>query len=420
MEDINENMYDNEEDEEEVEYNLPKSKPSGLEFKDLYKNNQIYSRQLSKLLSNDNRFKSKVLPYNDMKVLNSLLKENLIYLNQLLKYKNFQIEFDNLYNISMEILDLLGQLGQSKINVYQKCQKLKFMEMKFQNLRISGREIDYANADALLGEMEKIQYDITLKNYISELDIGTLNMNRALVKFCVCDFYLAKEYALNALSVMDKKNPLNNPKNITINKEDDVENDKYIQKIAQVHEFLAELYDLEKDYKNALSSYEKCYYLYIGRFGINHPLVAPYKRKKELYQKKVENMNNEKNIRNYEDELVRKLKSGKITSSKGKSDTFSFIVPGTEISEPLLIKIFALPKYIGDNDYFSNYLFLKNIYFDKMKLFEYLGIYDEYRKQNYVLYTDDALNIILEKIKVIDNKFITFTDPKLYTIFINC
>ena len=78
------------------------------------------------------------------------------------------------------------------------------MEMKFQNLRISGREIDYANADALLGEMEKIQYDITLKNYISELDIGTLNMNRALVKFCVCDFYLAKEYALNSLEIINK------------------------------------------------------------------------------------------------------------------------------------------------------------------------------------------------------------------------
>ena len=126
----------------------------------------------------------------------------------------------------------------------------------------------------------------------------------------------------------------------------------------------------------------------------------------------------EKSIMEKGNELITKLKQGKIASSKGKSDTFSFIVPETEISEPLLIKIYDLPKSPMDTNYFENFLFLKNICFDKNKLFEYLGIKDNYQKQNYILYTDEALNIILEKITVTNDKSIIFSDKKLYTIYI--
>ena len=208
-----------------------------------------------------------------MKVLNSLLKENFTYLTLLLRYKNFNIEFDNLYTISIEILNLLGQIGQSKINVYQKLQRLKFMELKYQSLRIGGREIDFSEADALLDEIEKLQYDPSLSNYLTELDISTTKLNRAFIKFCICDFYLAKEYALNTLEILDQFNPLKNKK--LKNNEDQ---EKYIKKLTQAHEFLAELYDLQKDYENALSSYEKCYYLYIDRYDINHRLIAPIKK----------------------------------------------------------------------------------------------------------------------------------------------
>ena len=64
-----------------------------------------------------------------------------------------------------------------------------------------------------------------MKNYITELDVGTLSLNRALVKFYICDFYLAKEYALNALVLFDKTNNSNNKINIKNTEEDD----KYIQ-----------------------------------------------------------------------------------------------------------------------------------------------------------------------------------------------
>lgn len=412
-----ENDYMSEEEEEEIENesNTPISKISGLDFQGLYKVNQVYANQLSKQVTNISKI---ILPFNDLKVLNSLIKENYLYLTLLLRYKNYKVEFDDLYKISMEILSLLGRIGPSKINIYQKCQKLKFMDLKFQSLRISGRDVDYSDADVLLGEMEKIHYDKSMKNYITELEVGTLSLNRALVKFNICDFYLAKEYALNALSVLDKVNP-NEPKNRTIKKNDE-EKEKYIQRLCQVHEFLAEIYDLQGDYQNALISYDKCYYLYLGRYGIDHPLVIPFKKKKESYEKKIGNMIDEGEEQQREEDLISKLKTGRIINSKGKSDTFSFMVPDTEIGEPLLIKIYALPRYPGENDYFSNYLFLKNLYFDKIKLFGYLGLKKDYQQQNYMLYTDEVLNEILLKITVKDNKYIKFTDPSLYSVFINC
>ena len=421
MEDKNNFEYGDDEYEEgnDIDKNLPISQPSGQNYQGLLKINEIYTRQLSKLTKNDIKFKTKTtLPFNDMKVLNSLLKENFTYLTLLLRYKNFNIEFDNLYTISIEILNLLGQIGQSKINVYQKLQRLKFMELKYQSLRIGCREIDFSEADALLDEIEKLQYDPSLSNYLTELDISTTKLNRAFIKFCICDFYLAKEYALNTLEILDQFNPLKNKK--LKNNEDQ---EKYIKKLTQAHEFLAELYDLQKDYENALSSYEKCYYLYIGRYGINHPLIAPIKKKKELYEKKVQNMKFETSKIQKENDFITKLKEGKIVNSKGRAETFSFMIPITKIVEPLLVSIYALPEsmYIDNNDeLFSHDLFLKNLYFDKTKLFSYLGFMEGTPNENYLLYTDEALNIILEKIVVIDNKYIDFTDPLLFKICINC
>ena len=394
---------------------LPTSQESGLNFQSLLKLNQVYANQLLNIVSNSSknmRQKSKlILPYNDMKVLNSLIKEDFIYLFQLLKFNQFKYEFDALYVFAIKILNLLGEISNSKINLYQKIQKLKFMELKFQSLRINGTDKDFSEADNLLDEMEEILYDQSMKDYITLLDILTLNLNRAYIKFNIYEIENAKQYALNAEEVIVKGN-----ENFKNNKLDE---DKCQKKLAQVHEFLAELYDLQKDYEKAYESYDKCYYFYLGRYGINNPLIEAIKKKKDLFEKKkYEKLNMEKE--QPANSLVSKLKAGKITNSKGQTDTFSFIVPSTKVSEPLIVKIYALPKYSGYIDYFSDYLFLKNIYFDKLKLFEYFGIEDEFEQQNYILYTDDALTELLDKIVVVDNSIIRFTDPLLYSVFINC
>ena len=413
MDEQNYNNYDEEPNNKESY--LPTSQESGLNFQSLLKLNQVYANQLLNLVSNSSknmRQKSKlILPYNDMKVLNSLIKEDFIYLFQLLKFNQFKYEFDALYVFAIKILNLLGEISNSKINLYQKIQKLKFMELKFQSLRINGTDKDFSEADNLLDEMEEILYDQSMKDYITLLDILTLNLNRAYIKFNIYEIENAKQYALNAEEVIVKGN-----ENFKNNKLDE---DKCQKKLAQVHEFLAELYDLQKDYEKAYESYDKCYYFYLGRYGINNPLIEAIKKKKDLFEKKkYEKLNMEKE--QPANSLVSKLKAGKITNSKGQTDTFSFIVPSTKVSEPLIVKIYALPKYSGYIDYFSDYLFLKNIYFDKLKLFEYFGIEDEFEQQNYILYTDDALTELLDKIVVVDNSIIRFTDPLLYSVFINC
>ena len=413
MDEQNYNNYGEEANNREVY--LPTSQESGLNFQSLLKLNQVYANQLLNIVSNSSKnMKQKaklILPYNDMKVLNSLIKEDFIYLFQLLKFNQFKYEFDALYAFAIKILNLLGEISYSKINLYQKIQKLKFMELKFQSLRINGTDKDFSDADNLLDEMEEILYDQTMKDYVTLLDILTLNLNRAYIKFNIYEIENAKQYALNAEEVIVKGND-----NFKNNKLDE---DKCQKKLAQVHEFLAELYDLQKDYEKAYESYDKCYYFYLGRYGINNPLIDAIKKKKDLFEKKkYEKLNKEKEQPT--NSLVNKLKAGKITNSKGQTETFSFIVPSTKISEPLIVKIYALPKYSGYIDYFSDDLFLKNIYFDKLKLFEYFGIEDEFEQQNYILYTDDALGDLLEKIVVIDNSIIQFTDPLLYSVFINC
>ena len=413
MDEQNYNNYGEEANNREAY--LPTSQESGLNFQSLLKLNQVYANQLLNIVSNSSKnMKQKaklILPYNDMKVLNSLIKEDFIYLFQLLKFNQFKYEFDALYAFAIKILNLLGEISYSKINLYQKIQKLKFMELKFQSLRINGTDKDFSDADNLLDEMEEILYDQTMKDYVTLLDILTLNLNRAYIKFNIYEIENAKQYALNAEEVIVRGND-----NFKNNKLDE---DKCQKKLAQVHEFLAELYDLQKDYEKAYESYDKCYYFYLGRYGISNPLIDAIKKKKDLFEKKkYEKLNKEKEQPN--NSLVNKLKAGKITNSKGQTETFSFIVPSTKISEPLIVKIYALPKYSGYIDYFSDDLFLKNIYFDKLKLFEYFGIEDEFEQQNYILYTDDALGELLEKIIVIDNGIIQFTDPLLYSVFINC
>ena len=178
---------------------------------------------------------------------------------------------------------------------------------------------------------------------------------------------------------------------------------------------------MEKDYQNCLNFYEKCYYLYMGIYNLNHPIFAEIKSKIESYKSLVKEMNSELKVMEEENLFIQKFNEGIITKLKGTAESFSFVIPVTKIVEPLLISVYALPKFNYMNiDYFSKDLFLKNLYLDKMKLLEYLGYDINNQAENYILYTDDALNYILQKVFVIHNKYIYFTDPTLYSISINC
>ena len=419
MEKINNYLYDNnnykEYDRNDFDINLPISKVSGQDYIGLLKINEVYILQLMKIFSGNNRYKKNKLPYNDMIVINSLLKENLRYLYMLFQYQNLQFEFEELYNKSIQILNLLERIDDNKINIFQKLFRIKYLKLKFQLLKIRGRDFDLANSDNLLDELEKIYYEPLIKNYITDLDISSLKLDRAFIKFCICDFYLAKEYALDSLEILNKYDIFKMDK-----KENKSNKEQYIKKQVQIYEFLAQIYDMEKDYQNCLTCYEKSYYLYLGIYNINHPIFTELKSKMETYKNIVKSMNSEIKMAEEEEMFIQKFNEGIISNFKGTADSFSFNIPVTNIVEPLLISIYSLPKFkYIDLDYFSKDLFLKNIYLDKAKLFPYLGYDKKTQNENYILYTDDALNYLLQKVVVIHNKYIYFTDPTLYSISIN-
>ena len=64
------------------------------------------------------------------------------------------------------------------------------------------------------------------------------------------------------------------------------------------------------------------------------------------------------------------------------------------------MNIFIYAKNRDENeDRFSPRLYLNNLFFDKKSLFRHLGIKGQ-KQENYLLYTDEVLNVILEEIEV--------------------
>jgi spore germination protein KA len=106
----------------------------------------------------------------------------------------------------------------------------------------------------------------------------------------------------------------------------------------------------------------------------------------------------------------------KISNAHGSAETFSFKIPITQQIDPMLIAIYQLPEKKGE-DRFTPDLYVSNLYFNKKLLFQFLGIRND--PQNYQLYTDEALNLILDKIELDENNKIYILDDKLNKALIN-
>ena len=400
---------------------LPESEMNNYTYEQLYEINKEYSKQLSKTIENLVLKKKKlVLPKNDMLVLNNLLLENYKYLADLIPKTIFTIEFDNIYFISLSILNDLSQIDLQEIKLYQKLQRLKFMELKLQNLRFNGTRNDFLKADSLLDEMENIEKDQIVASKISLIKTSTILLYKAMIKFYLEDFELAENYAFEALNILER------------NKDIPEEGNKKIDKISNILEFLVELYDLKRDFNSAMSCYEKLYYLNVGKYGVNSVAAQKYKRKKDEYEnninKKINNINNfqfndNSFMNNYNDNNDdfnnKKLMQGNIANAKGTAETFSFKIPITKNIEPMIISFYALSED-NDADRFSSDLFLKNIYLDKNKIFSFYGMNEHSLQQNYFLYTDDTINDILENIRLEDNSTIVIDNPMVQAALINC
>ena len=404
---------DNKDDYNNIKKDLPESPMNKYTYDQLLELNKEYSKQLSKAIETLVLKKKKlILPKNDMKVLNNLLLENYKYLAELIPKTIYTLEFDNLYSISLSILNDLSQIELQDIKLYQKLQRIKFMELKFQNLRFNGTRNDFLKADSLIEEMEDIQKDKLVSSRISLATLSKTLLYKAMIKFYLEEIELSENYAYEALYILEK------------NKDIEDEGNKKIEIMSNILEFMVELYDLKKDYNSAVSCYEKAYYLNVGKFGVNSESAQRYKRKREEYEnninKKNINYNNAPYTNNDNNDFNNKnLIKGNIANAKGTAETFSFKIPITKNIEPMIISFYSLSHGNG-SDRFSPELFVKNIYLDKNKLFSFYGMNEHSLQQNYFLYTDDTINDILENIRLENDSIIIIDNPMVQAALINC
>ena len=404
-----------------INKDLPPSQINNYSYGELLNLNKEYNKQILKTIENlILEKKPLVLPKNDMKIINNLLQENYNYLLQIIQNALYKVEFDNLYLASLSILNSLSQLELKDIKIYQKKQKLKFMELKFHNYRYNGSRNDFLKAENLLEDMENIQKEKILENNITLIDISTILLYKAMTKFFLEDIEMAEEYAFESMDLLENQ------------KDKEKYGGKKADKISNILDFIIEIYQLKKDFDSVISCYEKAYYLNAGKYGLNSPEALKYKQKKEEFEKNLQYQkcyynHNNFDMNNFEDSYCfnennvftnKKLMQGNISNAKGTTDTFSFKIPITKNIEPMIISFYALnDEYIDDK--FNSDLFLKNVYLDKSKLFRYYGINEHSAQQNYLLYTDDTVNDILANIRFENNQII-IENPMVLDALINC
>ena len=401
-----------------INKDLPYSPMNNYSYGELLNLNKEYNKQLLKTIENlILEKKPLILPKTDMQIINNLLKENYNYLLQILQNPMYKVEFDNLYMISLSLLNNLSQLELLDIKIYQKKQKLKFMELKFHHLRYSGNRNDFLKAENLLDEIQTIQKENILSRDITIIDICNITLYKAMTKFFLEDIDQSLDYAFEAMDLLENQ------------KDSEKYGSKKIDKISDILDFIAEVYKLKKDGDSVVSCYERGYYLNAGKYGLNSPEALKYKKKKEDFERRLRKQNcmccdydcdfSEFYCSSDNSEFVnKKLKEGVISNAKGSSDTFSFKIPITKSIEPMIISFYSLDDDYYD-DRFNSDLFVKNIYLDKIKLFKYFGINEISEKKNFMLYTDDVVNDILSNIRI-ENEQIIVENPIVLDALINC
>ena len=402
-----------------INKDLPTSQINNYSYGELLNLNKEYNKQLLKIIEKLILEKKPIiLPKTDMEIINNLLKENYNYLLQIIHNPMYNVEFDNLYLVSLSLLNNLSQLELKEIKIFQKKLKLKFMDLKFHNLRFMGNRNDFLKAETLLEEIESTQKEKILQQEISLIDICTVILNKAMTKFFLEDIDMALDYAFEAMDILENQ------------KESEIYGSKKVDKISNILDFILEIYKLKKDYDSVISCYEKAYYLNAGKYGLNSIQALKYKQKKEEFESNlrkqkfnynnyiVTNSNSDSYCHDNNNFINKKLMQGSIANAKGSSETFSFKIPITKNIEPMIISFYALDDdYVDDK--FNSDLFLQNIYLDKIKLFKYYKINEHSERQNYMLYTDDIVNDLLSNITIEDDQII-IENPIILDALINC
>ena len=413
---------------------IPKSSKSNNTYRDFNKICRGYYDELMHVSKSD----TPSLSQKDILVINDLIHEIVVYSNELIN-SNYIQPAKKIIDIGLVISDFFLKIfgGMAELsNIYKSNDsklteilkyplslKLSLLKANF-NILIN-YENDYNNGEKNLNEIIEIQ--LYLKS--SEYHLAISKFHMAKIKYYLQNYDEAQRYALDAKNLFENINDSN--ENILENSKEGEEIEKKItQNVSNILKFLAQIFLIKNEYKNALTCYENGYYLNLGRFGSENNVTEFFKNKMDLINEKLkqysfpqqkaqvvinQNSNNVNNnfIDNNKDKHANNNLIGYIMH-KGKADTFSFKIPSSSLYEPFLLSVYSIGR--DDNNRYSPDLFIGNLCFDKQKLARYLKL--KGTRFNSKFYTDENLNIILGNI-IYRNGILSFLDKSLRSCLIS-
>ena len=413
---------------------IPKSSKSNNTYRDFNKICRGYYDELMHVSKSD----TPSLSQKDILVINDLIHEIVVYSNELIN-SNYIQPAKKIIDIGLVISDFFLKIfgGMAELsNIYKSNDsklteilkyplslKLSLLKANF-NILIN-YENDYNNGEKNLNEIIEIQ--LYLKS--SEYHLAISKFHMAKIKYYLQNYDEAQRYALHAKNLFENINDSN--ENILENSKEGEEIEKKItQNVSNILKFLAQIFLIKNEYKNALTCYENGYYLNLGRFGSENNVTEFFKNKMDLINEKLkqysfpqqkaqvvinQNSNNVNNnfIDNNKDKHANNNLIGYIMH-KGKADTFSFKIPSSSLYEPFLLSVYSIGR--DDNNRYSPDLFIGNLCFDKQKLARYLKL--KGTRFNSKFYTDENLNIILGNI-IYRNGILSFLDKSLRSCLIS-
>jgi hypothetical protein len=413
---------------------IPKSSKSNNTYRDFNKICRGYYDELMHVSKSD----TPSLSQKDILVINDLIHEIVVYSNELIN-SNYIQPAKKIIDIGLVISDFFLKIfgGMAELsNIYKSNDsklteilkyplslKLSLLKANF-NILIN-YENDYNNGEKNLNEIIEIQ--LYLKS--SEYHLAISKFHMAKIKYYLQNYDEAQRYALDAKNLFENIN--DNNENILENSKEEEEIEKKItQNVSNILKFLAQIFLIKNEYKNALTCYENGYYLNLGRFGSENNVTEFFKNKMDLINEKLkqyslpqqktqivinQNSNNVNN--NFSDNNKDKLTTNNAIGyimHKGKADTFSFKIPSSSLYEPFLLSVYSIGR--DDNNRYSPDLFIGNLCFDKQKLARYLKL--KGTRFNSKFYTDENLNIILGNI-IYHNGILQFLDKSLRSCLIS-
>jgi len=413
---------------------IPKSSKSNNTYRDFNKICRGYYDELMHVSKSD----SPSLSQKDILIMNDLIHEIVSYSNELIN-SNYIQPAKKIIDIGLVISDFFLKIfgGMAELsNIYKNNDSklteilkyplsLKLLLLKSNFNILVNYENDYNNGEKNLNEIIEIQ--LYLKS--SEYHLAISKFHMAKIKYYLQNYDEAQRYALDAKNLFENINE--NNENILENSKEGEEIEKKItQSVSNILKFLAQIFLIKNEYKNALTCYENGYYLNLGRFGSENNVTEFFKNKMDLINEKLkqysfpqqkaqvvinQNSNNVNN--NFNDNNKDKPANNNLIGyimHKGKADTFSFKIPSSSLYEPFLLSVYSIGR--DDNNRYSSDLFIGNLCFDKQKLARYLKL--KGTRYNSKFYTDENLNIILGNI-IYRNGILSFLDKSLRTCLIS-